>query len=90
MVLTLFLSTFRSIVKAFCRMPLFYSYSCIPPSVWGKDWNPKFNLDMELIKFDLPVIPSHFLHDEIVLEEFVYRYDLFSLVLFKILFEFLT
>ncbi len=57
----------------FCRMPLFYSYICIPPSAWSKGWNPELNLDVEHIALDLPIVPSYFLHDEIVLKEFVFR-----------------
>ncbi|EFX77022.1 hypothetical protein DAPPUDRAFT_106588 [Daphnia pulex] len=62
-----------STVTVFCRMPLFYSYICIPLSAWSKGWNPELNLDVEHITLDLPIIPSHFLHDEVVLKEFVFR-----------------
>lgn len=66
---------YRSIAIAFCRMPLFYSYTCIPPSVWNKGWNPVLAFDVERITFDLPIVPSYFLHDEVVLKEFIFRYD---------------
>ncbi|XP_046649350.1 huntingtin-like isoform X2 [Daphnia pulicaria] len=67
-----------STVTVFCRMPLFYSYICIPPSTWSKGWNPELNLDVEHITLDLPIIPSHFLHDEVVLKEFVFRIERIS------------
>ncbi|XP_057364436.1 huntingtin-like isoform X1 [Daphnia carinata] len=64
-----------SIAIAFCRMPLFYSYTCIPPSVWNKGWNPVLAFDVERITLDLPIVPSYFLHDEIVLKEFIFRIE---------------
>ncbi|KAK4002443.1 hypothetical protein OUZ56_004272 [Daphnia magna] len=66
---------FLLIAIAFCRMPLFYSYTCIPPSVWNKGWNPVLAFDVERITFDLPIVPSYFLHDEVVLKEFIFRIE---------------
>lgn len=58
---------------AICRTPLFYSYVCIPPSVWSREWVPQFKLDMEHLTFDLPVVPSAYLHDEVIFEQFLFR-----------------
>lgn len=63
----------RTVLVAFCRVPLFYSYVCIPPSVWSRDWAPHIRLDMENLTLDLPVIPSSYLHDEVIFEQFLFR-----------------
>ncbi len=67
-----------SVVVALSRTPLFYAYVLVPPSVWEKsDWSPRFGLnlgqDQVLLRLQLPVVPSEYLHDELTLREFIFR-----------------
>ena len=63
---------FRFVVIGLCRTPLFYAYAVVPPSIWDKiSWTPSLRLESSMV--DLPVVPSDFLRDDLVLREFVFR-----------------
>ncbi|CAH1783183.1 unnamed protein product [Owenia fusiformis] len=63
-------SILRNIIIGLARLPLVNSYARTPPIVWKMGWMPSPSGDM---RTKLPPLPTDFIQEKDVLQEFVFR-----------------